>query len=190
MFAPTLPALAAAIAEWFPELDGRSVAIAAPINLVPETPPSLPLVTVALAKEDVLPNSTQKQPKFNDTIVVEFWWPPERYKRSNGTETPFFSFYDYERIRDRLLTYALEWHTPRNMRLNYKGLMADVTTYAVIIGFKFTAEYQFCPIEEEGNEIVPSELTADGDLFNIKVTRVIPETWFCNEPAEPREEPT
>jgi hypothetical protein len=99
-----LPQLADAIAEWFPELGGRALAVSE-VTITKQNVPTLPLAMVAFARGTGDQSTTSHQPIFNmeDAFVVEFWLEPARYKNRSGGETPFWSYYDYEAIRDTLL---------------------------------------------------------------------------------------
>jgi hypothetical protein len=135
-----LPALAAAIAEWFPELNGRAMAVSESA-VTKENVPTLPLVVVAFNRSlgDQNLNSRQSQFEIEDYFVVEFWLKPERYQRANGTESPFWGYYNYEAIRDKLLTHMATWEAPRNARIAYRTMNMEADPLAVTITFGFIA---------------------------------------------------
>lgn len=139
-----LPALAEAIAEWFPELNGRSLAVSE-VEINKENVPTLPLVMTAFLRSAADENSNRTE-IFNitDTIVIGFWLEPARYKKANGAETPFWSYYDYEEIRDTLLTNLARWESPGGERLSYRGLTIEAAPLAVILTFTFSATFRWC----------------------------------------------
>src|SRR5262245_8839046 len=107
-----LPALAEAVAQWFPELGGRALAVSE-VTITKENVPTLPLAMVGYAHGIITGNPPQRSSKteynFQDWFVIEFWLEPARYKKANGSETPFWSYYPYEAIRDTLLTNLSRW---------------------------------------------------------------------------------
>lgn len=140
-----LPALAAKIAEWFPDLEGRSLAVS-DARLTKDNLPTLPLVMVAFAREasGQPPNSRRTQFQLDTYFVVEFWMKPERYKRADNTETPFWSFYDYESIRNRLLSKLSNWLGPQQERISYQTMTIETDALAVIVTMQFIATWDWC----------------------------------------------
>jgi hypothetical protein len=101
-----LPALALAVSEGFPELGGRSLAVSN-VDITKANVPTLPLVMVAFARSEsnqAVRSSHPNEYSITDFVVVDFWLEPDQYRRADGTATPFWSYYPYEEIRDRLLT--------------------------------------------------------------------------------------
>jgi hypothetical protein len=141
-----LPALADAIADWFPELGRRSLAVSE-CTITKENVPTLPLVVVAFIRASASPPTNQRNDMFSitDTFVVEFWLEPARYKKANGTETPFWSYYDYERIRDVLLTNITYWEGPGGERIAFRRLSINAEPLAVTLTFAFDATFRWCP---------------------------------------------
>ena len=144
-----LPALAEAIGEWFPELGGRSIAVSE-VDITKENVPTLPLAMVAFIRSTSDPSTKARVSNFEigDTIVVDFWLEPARYKRANGTETPFWSYYDYEAIRDKLLTKLVRWESPNGEIVTYRGLTIEATQLAVTLTFTFMVTFRWCPDEK------------------------------------------
>src|SRR5262245_3630807 len=161
-----LPALAEAISEWFPELGGRSLAVS-DATITKENIPTLPLVMVAFVRSAASPPRRSSHETFEviDTIIVEFWLAPERYKRANGSETPFWSYYDYEAIRDKLLSYMVRWETPSGERISYIGLQIQADALSVTLTFTFEVMFRWCP------SIPPDQ----GVPFTIKTMLCAPE---------------
>lgn len=107
-----LPAVAEAVGQWFPELGGRALAVSE-VTITKENIPTLPLAMVAFVKStgNQPDNSTSEMFDIVDSFVIEFWLEPARYKKANGSETPFWSFYDYDAVRDTLLSNLVRWET-------------------------------------------------------------------------------
>lgn len=135
-----LPALAEEIRNWFPELGGRAMAVSESA-VTKENVPTLPLAVVAFARSLGEQSVTSRQSQFQiaDHFIVEFWLKPEMYQRANGSDAPFWSYYNYEAIRDKLLTHMATWQAPRNARIAYRTLNIDADHLAVIITFGFIA---------------------------------------------------
>lgn len=113
---PVIVALAEAIAIWFPDLGGRSIAVSEVDPFGDKTNvPTLPLAVTALINETAVQSSNGGgKITLSDDIVVQFIYASVKYNRQDGAVTPFYAFYDYEAIRDRLLTNIHSWRTPRN----------------------------------------------------------------------------
>lgn len=139
-----LPTLAEAVAEWFPELQGRSLAVSE-VTITKQNIPTLPLAMVAFARSTGDQSTTSSSPIFNmeDAIVIEFWLKPERYKKRDGGETPFWSYYDYEAIRDTLLANLAAWEAPNCERIAYRGLSIEADELAVTLTFAFVVAMKY-----------------------------------------------
>ena len=96
-----LPALAEQLKLWFPELAGRALAVS-DVSVSKENVPTLPLVMCAFARSTSEPRANARHFEMIDAFIVEFWLEPQRYKRADGSETPFWSYYPYESIRETL----------------------------------------------------------------------------------------
>jgi hypothetical protein len=141
-----LPALAAAIAEWFPELGGRSLAVSN-VEITKANVPTLPLVMVAFARSESNQPARSFTNEFTvaDFIVVDFWLEPDQIRRTDGTATPFWNYYPYEEIRDRLLTYMARWQGPHDEHPAYRSLGINADQFAVTLTFTFEVRVQWCP---------------------------------------------
>lgn len=143
-----LPAVAKEIALWFPELDGRALAVVSPDIITKENIPTLPLAMVGFARStsNAPLRSHVEEISIEDLFVVEFWLKTERYKNAKG-ETPFWSYYPYEWIRDTLLTnFARQqglW--PGGERVAYRSLLVGADPFAVTLTFGFASIRQWCP---------------------------------------------
>ena len=145
----TLPALAAAVATWFPELEGRAVAVSEVDVFTADNLPSLPVVFVALAKELADdPYKSKGRVVVHDDIVVEFMQRPERYRLADGfSESPFWAYYDYERVRDHLVVHTRNWRSPRGGLLEYRGMDFEVDDFSVTLTFRFFHHVELCPAD-------------------------------------------
>lgn len=141
-----LPALAEQIALWFPELKGRALAVSE-VEITKDNVPTLPLAMVAFIRSTADPPSNSSHEVFEvvDTFIVDFWLEPERYKKANGSETPFWSYYDYEAIRDTLLGNMVRWDAPGGERIAFRGLTIEAEPLAVTLTFTFAATFRWCP---------------------------------------------
>jgi len=152
---PTLPALAKAIATNFPELTNRVVAVTE-VEAFNQTSDSvkLPLAIVALLSE----KGTQRADgggnvNVEDDIIVQFMFTPEKYTNAEDRDTPFFAFYDYEALRDKLLSLTSFWRSPRNGGLSYQSLELETDESAVYVTFRFKLTEKLCvdPLTEASN---------------------------------------
>lgn len=148
-----LPALANAIADWFPQLEGRSLAVSE-VEITKENLPTLPLAMVAFIKGEGAPPSRSRNEMFDltDTFVVEFWMKPEKYQRADGSETPFWTYYPYDSIRDTLLKNLSLWEGPGGERVAYRGLGIDAEPFAVTLTFTFIATFRWCANNRDTGE--------------------------------------
>lgn len=160
-----LPALAAAIAEWFPELGGRAMAVAESA-VTKENVPTLPLAVTAFVRSVGDQSAVTRQSQFEivDHFVVEFWLSAEKYQRANGSEAPFWSYYNYEAIRDKLLTHMANWEAPRHARIAYRALDTEADHLAVTLTFGFIAT-----INWKACVVAPPDTIIDHVGFNICV---------------------
>jgi hypothetical protein len=155
-----IPALAEQLALWFPELDGRALAVSE-VSVTKDNVPTLPLAMVAFIRSAADPPSHSQTPMFDvvDNFIIDFWLEPARYKRANGTETPFWSYYDYEAIRDTLLANILQWEAPGGEQIVYRGLVIEAEPFAVTLTFTFTAKFRWCiPKQDRTNIGMPFTL--------------------------------
>lgn len=178
MTAPTLPALAKAIGEWFPDLGGRSIAVSE-AEVTAENVPTLPLVMVALQKE-TSDHAVRSNGDITITedILIQFWSAPERYKRADGSESPFWAYYDYSAVRDALLMRMLDWKSPAGYRLRYVGMDIESDPLAVVLTFNFRHEFKWC------------RPPGEPPCIPVIRSRVEPASWThpiecCCEPAVP-----
>ena len=134
-------------------MNGRALAVSE-VSITKENVPTLPLAMVAFIRSTANPPSHSNAEMFEvvDTFIVDFWLEPARYKKANGTETPFWSYYDYEAIRDTLLSNMVRWETPGGERLAYRGLTIEAEPLAVTLTFTFMATFRWCPNKKEFGE--------------------------------------
>jgi len=151
---PFLPLLAEAIALWFPELDKRSVAVCE-VDVNKESVPTLPLVMVAFVRSSGNQSLRNHDDEFEirDIFAIEFWLEPLRYKRGDGAELPFWTWYDYDYVRDTLLTNFTRWQAPNGEHISYRGMNIEADALAVTITLEFNAVFTWCPTDvDQGDE--------------------------------------
>lgn len=177
----TLPALAREIAKHFPELKNRAFAVAE-CDIVGELKnmPSLPVCMLGLIREtgdgSVLSNEYNPEEDF----LVQFWFEPAKYPLADGGDSPFWSFYDYDTLRDRFVTMLQRWISPREQRVQYMSLEIDVDPYAVIISFRCRHTFDFCPYEPPEDGCTPSHLQ-DGQPVLIRTTAGMAQDVCCSD---------
>lgn len=163
---PILVSLATEIAKHFPELDGRAVAVA-DTDVTPENMPNLPICLLVLEDERRRAGSPKGHFAFSENIIVDFWFPPNRYKKEDGSETPFWSFYNYPSVRDRLLNILFDFVPPCGDKLSYDRLTIEVSQYAVFLTFRLSHDVVFMPseVEPDGVAEVVVEICAPPSLY-------------------------
>ena len=114
-----------------------------------------------------------------------------RYKRANGTETAFWSYYDYEAVRDKLLSELVLWESPSGQRISYRGLGIEADPLAVTLTFAFVATMRWC----SDKTVFPDSIITK-DTIKVRLCAAegcCPEAClepvdFCNPcPPEPEE---
>lgn len=146
-----LPRVAREMAALVPELEGRSVAVSE-ADITRENMPTLPLCMVALVRMDGVNwswEAANAERKLFDDFIIEFWLKPKKQLRADGTESPFWAFYDYEKWRDRILGWATGFYGPRGQRLEFRNMTVESDEYAVVLSFRFRAHYNWCRTEDD-----------------------------------------
>lgn len=149
-----LPAVAEAITEWFPELrtenGGSRVVAVSDIDITKENIPTLPIVLVAFAQSigEQLLRSSSDDFKITDTFIVQFWLEPERVK-AGGKETPYWSYYPYEFIRNKLIAGFLNFEGPNGEHVAYRMLQVETDPLAARLTFTFIATFQWCTTDQQ-----------------------------------------
>lgn len=142
--------LANAVAQWFPDLEGRSIAASEiePFNNITEVP-TLPIAVSALLSEtsDQTQNGASRV-ELTTEIMLVMMLKPVRYQRTDGAETPFYAFYNYEPIRDTLLENLKDWRTPRGGSVSFRQLDVQSNEFAVYVSFRLVAVEKWCPTSE------------------------------------------
>lgn len=152
-----LPELADLVAEWFPELGGRSVAVTE-AEVTKQNRPNLPLAILALNREEG--SNAPRAPSdvtISDDFIIEFWLELKKYHHAETNhELPFWAYYPYEKIRDRLLTKMLRESLAReSWGIRYISMDVAADADAVILTFRFSRNYIWCPLEDGQDDPVP-----------------------------------
>jgi hypothetical protein len=178
-------ALARAVTEWFPELNGRALPVSEAL-ITKENVPTLPLAMIGLEREVGNHSANSDTIKPQELFIVQFWFQPERYKTANGGETPFWAFYDYEWIRDRFLSNLILWKSPLGEKVKYRGLDIESSALAIVITFSLSHTFSFCSLEDEelgldtGGDGIPGRFTWE---------MVYPESPICDCECKDEGEP-
>lgn len=181
----TLPAVATAIRGWFPELKGRAFAVS-DSQITKENLPTLPLCQVALLRETGNHSVRSKSMEPDDSFVIEFWFTPERIKDSKDRETPFWAFYDYTKLRNKLMGHLMDWVSPEQAKVQYDYLDIEATSFAVVITFYMRHQFTWCEPEIVEDACDP-QLPQDGQPARITYALHPPASVFCG-PAVPETE--
>jgi hypothetical protein len=176
----TLPALAAYLRNAMPEFGGRVLAVSESM-MTKENVPTLPLVMLALVKEEAASEVRTNVSNVTERFIVEVWIAPERYKTSAGKESPFWGFYDYDTLRDRVVSFTNRWKSPRGYKIAYAGLDHTSTDFAVVVCLTFTHEFRYCPPDLPLDEFDGREI--DKDTFDTSLVPTGTET--CADRCDP-----
>lgn len=173
-----LPALARSIGQAFPELKGRSIAVSEIDPFLKTNMPTLPIAIVALIRE--LGNQSSKgggRITLEDDVLIQFAFKPVKYKSQSGNDSPFYAYYDYETIRDRVLAVTHYWRSPRNVGLQYRGLDVESDEFATWIALRFSTSEVWCPPPQDAPPAA-----------NV-VARLIAPKSVCYEPCPEEPDP-
>jgi hypothetical protein len=176
----TLPALANAIAGWFPELNGRALAVSEVRPFSDKTNiPTLPLAIVALLSEKG--NATKNGINglvTTSEVLIQFVYTSHKYKDATGTsDTPFYAFYDYESVRDRLLTGLQNWRSPRKSVARFDALDVESDEYAVYISIKIMIETKWCDQSSDTDPCIHDTQPVTNITFGL----CAPKSDCCND---------
>lgn len=142
---PLLVALAAKVAETFPELGGRCIAVSEvePFNSKSNVP-TLPVAFTALVAEAATQSARGGPIEISSDILLTFIYAPQKYQMEDRRDSPFFAFYDYESIRDRFLEMAVDWASPGGGSISYRSLDVESDEFGVWITLRFNILERWC----------------------------------------------
>lgn len=167
-----LPSVAERCADWFPSFGRRFVAVSE-AEITTANRPTLPFGLVALNRTDTTPaqsNSrvTGSNITIADDFIIELWYPVERFimdgddKGKASSEKPFWAYYPYERVRDYLLSKMYrESQLPgrENWGISFVSMDIAPDPQAVVLTFRFTRSYNWCPLPDEDDDPEPVVLS-------------------------------
>lgn len=153
---------AKAVGDWIPALSGRVLAVSEVDPFKKETMPSLPVAIVAVIGETY---EGGQRPTITTDYVVEVMLPPKRETKSDGCETPFWTFVDYTAIRDRIFAGMQQF-----------GGVVPVSTeieadeLAVYISIRLQRTSRWCEPELEPEDpCAPYLGEAEGPIFVVRL---------------------
>lgn len=156
-----LPQLARYVAQWFPELGGRAIAVTDTDSITAQNRPTLPVAILALNRSTgAHAYKTSTSPEIADDFLIEMWFEVKKYAKKDGSESPFWQYFPYERIRTRLLKNILD-ESRRREDWGVQYISMDVATdpQAIILTFRFTRNYMWCEPVTPDDEETPYVLT-------------------------------
>lgn len=186
--AELLPLVAALIAESFPELNGRALAVTEAV-ITPANLPTLPLVIVAPLTQTFSDNGGYRLPT-QEEFMLEFWLKPEREQTATGGETPFWTYYEYNKLRNRVKSIFAGWRGQGGTVI-MRTMEIDADEFAVSISFRMRATYEECVPEPKLPECEPGT-AKDGDPAHItyslcKPIGISPDAQRCAQEAADKE---
>lgn len=176
--APVLRDLAVAIAGAFPEVEDRAFAVSEWDLTAENVPSKFPICVLALGREqyDWGPsNNSSKEKWVSETVIVKFLMQPERMRRADGSESPFWRFYDYSEVRDRCLDLLEDYRSPSGGRIIPQSLDIGADQLAVELTFTLMHRFKWC-----AGAKVP--LVAAGQMRPVLTLLGPPETDCCTCP--------
>ena len=183
---PMIVAFAAMIARNFPDLEGRSIAVSEVDPFTSSTTkPKLPIAFTALLGSDGVQTSGGQFVKLTDSFVLNFMFEPVKYTNLSGKETSFFAFYDYEALRDRVLSALGDWRTPRGSGVVYKSMDVSSDEFAVYIAFKLETVENW----EAWCHGVELEFDHSAKTFSLAITTCSPKTLYCKQEEVEKTDP-
>lgn len=144
---PLLMDLAARIADAFPDMERRVFAVSEVEPFTNKTNrPRLPLAVVALVSEE---NTTSGRGgatsvQIQSDVLVQFAFEPVKYQTGDNQDTPFFAFYDYEAIRNRMLEMLRSYRGPMNESVTYRSLDVESDPFAVYVSVRIRVAGDLC----------------------------------------------
>lgn len=167
-----LPQVAGWVADWFPDLGGRSVAVSDG-DITKENRPTLPFALVALNREDTSPRTSSSRSgdgniEIVQDFIVEMWFKVARFsvdkvQHPAGVEAPFWAYYPTEAIRNRLVSRMYrEFSRDENKSLgsiSYTSMDIAADPQAVVLTFRFSRTYIWCPLDDDEDEETPFTLS-------------------------------
>jgi hypothetical protein len=174
----TLLAVAAQLREWLPELGGRALAVTE-AEVTKDNVPTLPLAMVAPLIQNFTHNGGMEM-TVAEEFMIEIWLKPDRIKGENG-ETPFWSYYEYNKFRDKLFTKFGAWRTPQNGTLVFVSMDVESNYLATVLSFRMRAQYVICVDEDELE--CPAEITFS--LCQPKSAACPPQPEQEKDPCQP-----
>jgi len=181
----TLPALAKEIARFFPEIEGRVFPVSE-AEVTKENIPTMPLCMLALNVNPFnMSANSNKDIDFTEDFVVEFWFKTRKYNRADNTQSPFWAYYDFNPLRDKMITLIKYWKSPSGFKCAIKSMEIDSSELAVMVVFRITHEVCWCEIpaltEQYTGEPADGYLIGSEDVkFRKKIEIKIP---VCCEPT-------
>jgi hypothetical protein len=151
---PTILALAEDLLPILPELERRIIAVSE-MEVTRTNTPTFPIGMLALQEITFSHNEkTNKVPQVTEVIVGEFWFKSNKLKTSVHTETPFWSYYNYDPLLAKLVTFIMGWISPKGYKLKIVRMDLESDELAVQVSFTFSHTYDFCPLYEDEEDSV------------------------------------
>lgn len=164
--------LAASMDKAFPEFDGRIVPVSE-VEVDKSNVPQLPIVFLALVTSPIdHVERGNKPPTITENFVVEFWFPSNKYLRKDGTESPFWAYYDYEGLRDKFIAFTMNYRSPRKALLKFTAMEIESTPLAVMISFTLRHQFDWC---------APDEILKELDLYEDVPLEIFSKIEFAME---------
>lgn len=155
----TLPEFAKLIVSpAFPELEGRAIPVTGVDDDKEGTDATkLPFVLIGLRKGDTSGPAelgTKTAINLRDDFIVEFNLEKTRYRNLKGGETPFFSYYDYESVRDRLFNAIIQFSGEHGITFEFVSLDISTEGDVVYIEFRFRQNYEWCETVRKADTVI------------------------------------
>lgn len=148
----TIIALSKDLLPILPEMEGRIIAVSE-MEVTRTNTPTFPIAMIGLQEITFEHDEkSNKLPMLTEVIVAEFWFKSRKVKFSNNTETPFWSYYDYDPLLRKLVSFLLGWKSPKGYKLRVVRMDLESSELAVQVSFTLRHRFDFCPIEDDEGE--------------------------------------
>ena len=147
----TLPAVAARLREFVPELRGRALPVTEAM-VTQDNVPTLPLAIVAPLIQNMTHTGNGAMTVAED-FVIEVWLPPTMEANS----TALWAYYNYNAFRNKIFTLFDGWRTPVNGGVRFISMDVESNFLATVITFRMRATYDVCSDADERED--PSIIT-------------------------------
>lgn len=151
----TLPAVAERMRETITDLHKRAIPVTE-AQVTKDNVPTLPIGVVAPLRQTFAKKGNYTY-TIQEDFVIEIWLEPAREKTKDGGESPFWSYYAYNKFRNKMMVAFANWRTPQNGGLEFLSMDVESNFLATVLTFRLRATYDVC--FDDGEDEPPANIT-------------------------------